>query len=162
MPAEQTTLLFHSAARGLPRNPTRAFARRLAGEVAGGRPFTCLIAGDDELRHLNREFRRKDYATDVLSFPSPTALGSLGDIAISFDHARRQAGEYGHGVAEEIQILMLHGVLHLLGMDHETDRGQMARAEKKWRERFGLPSAVIERVREEKVHEERVRERARS
>ena len=148
MPAQQTTLLFHSAARGLGRARARAFARRLAGEVAGGRPFTCLIAGDDELRRLNRDFRKKDYATDVLSFPSAAALGPLGDIAISFDHARRQAAEYGHGVAEEIQILMLHGVLHLLGMDHEKDRGRMARAEKKWRERFGLPGALIERAQE--------------
>lgn len=148
MPAEQTTLLFHSAARGVPRTRARAFARRLAGEVAGGRPFTCLIAGDDELRRLNRDFRKKDYSTDVLSFPSAMALGSLGDIAISFDHARRQAAEYGHGVAEEVQILMLHGLLHLLGMDHEKDRGQMARAEKRWRARFGLPGALIERAGE--------------
>ena len=59
-----------------------------------------------------------------------------------------QAADYGHPVGREIEILMLHGVLHLLGMDHETDRGQMARAERKWREAFGLPNGLIERVRE--------------
>jgi probable rRNA maturation factor len=149
MPAEQTTLLFHSAspnfARGVSRRKTRSFARRLEAEVTGGRPFTCLIAGEAELRRLNRDFRRKDYSTDVLSFPSAKRLGFLGDIAISFEHARRQAAEYGHATGQEIEILMLHGVLHLLGMDHETDRGQMARAENKWRVRFGLPCGLLGR-----------------
>jgi probable rRNA maturation factor len=116
-------------------------------EVTGGRPFTCLIAGDEELRRLNREFRKQDYATDVLSFPSRQTLGFLGDIAISFQHARRQAAEYGHSAGQEIEILMLHGVLHLLGMDHEKDHGQMARAENKWRAAFGLPGGLIVRAR---------------
>jgi len=101
----------------------------------------CLIAGDDQLRRLNREFRGRDYATDVLSFP-----GEPGEMAISFDAAKRQAAEYGHSVAEEIAILMLHGMLHLLGMDHETDGGEMSRAERKWRGRLGLPAGLIERV----------------
>ena len=82
----------------------------------------------------------------MLSFPSRQTLGFLGDIAISFDHARRQAAEYRHSVDEEIGILMLHGVLHLLGMDHEQDRGRMARAENKWREALGLPHGLIERA----------------
>lgn len=147
MPAEQTTLLFQSATPGLSRGPVRAFARRLEAEATGERPFTCLIADDAELRRLNRDFRKKDYATDVLSFPSGQALGFLGDIAISFEHAQRQAAEYGHSVGQEIEILMLHGVLHLLGMDHEKDRGRMARAENQWRTALGLPSGLIERVR---------------
>lgn len=147
MPAEQTTLLFHSATPGLARNPARAFARRLTGELTGGRPFTCLIAGDAELRRLNRDFRGQNHATDVLSFPSARTLGFLGDIAISFEHARRQAAEYGHGIGQEIEILMLHGVLHLLGMDHERDRGRMARAENQWRARLGLPHGLIGRVK---------------
>jgi probable rRNA maturation factor len=147
MPAEQTTLLFHLATPKLSRTRARAFAQRLAAEVTGGRPFTCLITGDAELRRLNREFRRQDQATDVLSFPSRQSLGFLGDIAISFDHARRQAAEYGHHVSQEVEILMLHGVLHLAGMDHEKDRGRMARAENKWRAAFGLPRGLIERVR---------------
>jgi len=147
MPAEQTTLLFHSATPGLSRGVSRAFAKRLESELTLGRPFTCLITSDSELRRLNRDFRRKDYATDVLSFPSKKTLGFLGDIAISFEHARRQAAEYGHAVGQEIEILMLHGVLHLLGMDHEKDRGQMARAENKWRAALGLPRGLIARVR---------------
>jgi probable rRNA maturation factor len=151
MPAEQTTLLFHPSTPGLTRafsrRQAREFAKRLASDVTAGRPFTCLIAGDQELRRLNRDFRKQDYATDVLSFPSRQTLGFLGDIAISFEHARRQAAEYGHGVDKEIEILMLHGVLHLLGMDHEKDHGQMARAENKWRVTFGLPKSLIHRTR---------------
>ncbi|MGA2878088.1 MAG: rRNA maturation RNase YbeY [Bryobacteraceae bacterium] len=151
MPSEQTTLLFHSAtpglARGFSRRQTRAFAKRLESEVTGGRPFTCLITGEAEMRRLNRDFLKKDYSTDVLSFPSKQTLGFLGDIAISFPHAQRQAAEYGHDAGQEIEILMLHGVLHLLGMDHEKDRGQMARAENKWRAAFGLPDGLLQRVR---------------
>jgi probable rRNA maturation factor len=151
MPAEQTTLLFHSAtpglARGISRRQARAFAKRLETELTGGRPFTCLIAGDAELRRLNRDFLKNDYATDVLSFPSKQTLGFLGDIAISFERARHQAAEHGHATGQEIEILMLHGVLHLLGMDHERDRGRMARAENKWRARLGLPHGLIRRAK---------------
>jgi probable rRNA maturation factor len=147
MPSEQTTLLFHSATPGLSRGLARAFAKRLESNITGGRPFTCLIAGDVELRRLNREFLQHDYATDVLSFPSGRTLGFIGDIAISFEHAKRQAAEYGHPVGTEIEILMLHGVLHLLGMDHENDRGRMARAENKWRTAFGLPRGLLRRTR---------------
>src|SRR5271170_5194734 len=121
MPAQQTTLLFHSATPGFSRRTARTFAKRLESEVTGGRPFTCLITGESELRRLNHEFRKLDHATDVLSFPSRQTLGFLGDIAISFPHARRQAAEYGHTAGKEVEILMLHGVLHLLGMDHEKD-----------------------------------------
>jgi probable rRNA maturation factor len=149
MPQEQTTLLFHSGtpglSRGLSRRQARAFAKRLESEVTRGRPFTCLIAGDAEVRRLNRDFRKDDRATDVLSFPSAQSLGFLGDVAISFEHAKRQAAEYGHTVGLEIEILMLHGVLHLLGFDHEKDRGQMARAENKWRAALGLPAGLIKR-----------------
>jgi probable rRNA maturation factor len=146
MPFEQTTLLFHSATPGLSRRLSRTFAKRLESEVTLGRPFTCLITSDLELRRLNHEFRKQDCATDVLSFPSRQTLGFLGDVAISFQHARRQAAEYGHAVDQEIEILMLHGVLHLLGMDHEKDRGRMARAENKWRAAFGLPRSLLARV----------------
>jgi len=114
--------------------------------VARGRSFCCLITTDRELRRLNRDFRKKDYGTDVLSFPAAKPNGFLGEVAISWPRAKRQAVEYGHGVEQEIELLMLHGVLHLLGMDHETDRGRMARAERKWREALGLPRGPIERV----------------
>jgi probable rRNA maturation factor len=136
------------------------FARTLEREVSKGRAFDCLITGDAELRRLNREFRGKDEATDVLSFPLQVGQASrpvrtgreacptgLGDLAISLARARAQAREFGHTTEQEIRILMLHGVLHLLGMDHENDRGRMARAEKRWRERLALPNGLIERVR---------------
>jgi probable rRNA maturation factor len=145
MPTRQTTLLFQVATPGLARRDARAFARRLQSEVAGGRSFCCLITNDEELRRLNRQFRKKDYATDVLSFPAIERDNVLGEIAISFDQARQQAAEYRHAVDDEIAVLMLHGVLHLMGMDHETDRGQMARAEQKWRSSLGLRAGLIER-----------------
>jgi probable rRNA maturation factor len=122
------------------------FARTLRGRVANGRAFHCLITGDAELRRLNRDFLGKDYATDVLSFPSSDASESMGDLAISLGRSRAQAAEWGHSVETEVQILMLHGMLHLLGMDHETDSGRMARAEAKWRKALGLPTGLIERV----------------
>ena len=151
------------------------FARKLEREVSQGRPFDCLITGDAELRRLNREFRGKDEATDVLSFPliplirgqatqSPISLNAglarsgkeigdcvacprIGDLAISLARARAQAREFGHTTEQEVRVLMLHGVLHLMGMDHESDSGQMARAEKRWRERMALPNGLIDRVR---------------
>jgi len=152
MSSQQSTLLFQVAAPGVSRRALRAFVKRLEGEVARGCAFCCLITGDAELRRLNREFRKRDYPTDVLSFPAGTPAGgqagglSYGEIAISFDAARRQAAEYGHCAEDEISILILHGLLHLLGMDHETDDGLMSRAERKWRARLGLAAGLIERV----------------
>jgi probable rRNA maturation factor len=73
-------------------------------------------------------------------------MEALGDIAISAARARAQARDFGHSTEDEIRILMLHGVLHLLGMDHETDAGVMARAEKRWRARLGLPNGLIDRT----------------
>ncbi|MGI8989338.1 MAG: rRNA maturation RNase YbeY [Bryobacteraceae bacterium] len=138
-------------AAGLNRADLKRFAQVLKDEVSRERHFHVLIAGDVELRHLNRRFRGKDYPTDVLSFPGGwtecDADGYLGDIAISWRRAAAQANEFGHALNHEIEILMLHGVLHLLGMDHENDRGEMARAEADWRDRLGLPCGLIERAR---------------
>src|SRR5690348_10220386 len=119
MPPEQTTLLFQVAAPGVRRRALRDFARRLSAEVANGDSFCCVVTDDRELRRLNRDFRRCDYATDVLSFPA-NGTGeqkppTLGEIAISFDRAKAQAAEHGHDAEQEIRILMLHGLLHLLG-----------------------------------------------
>lgn len=123
-----------------------SFAELLRARVAKRRVFHCLITGDAELRRLNREFRGKDYATDVLSFPSGDPAGGLGDLAISLARARAQAAEWRHGLETEVRILMLHGVLHLLGMDHEADSGEMRRAELRWRKAFNLPAGLIERA----------------
>ena len=149
-----STITFRRVAKNWRRSlerPLGRFTRTLESTVAKGRPFDCLITTDTELRRLNRNFRGKDEVTDVLSFPAPgqrLAPGArLGDLAISLGRARGQAAAYGHGVEHEICILMLHGVLHLLGMDHESDGGLMARAEKRWRARLGLPHGLIERLR---------------
>jgi len=146
MSRQQTTLLFEVPVPGPLRQSARSFAKVLESEVAPGRAFCCLITSDKELRRLNREFRNQDHATDILSFPTADSGAFLGDIAISLAKANQQAAEHGHSVAQEVQILMLHGLLHLLGMDHETDGGQMAQAERKWRETLGLPTGLIERV----------------
>ena len=123
----------------------QSFAEVLRDRVARGREFHCRITNDAELRSLNAQFRGKDYPTDVLSFPQEDAQLSLGDIAISIQRARAQAREYRHATEDEIRVLMLHGVLHLLGMDHESDSGRMRRNEVRWRRKLGLPVALIER-----------------
>ena len=143
-------VMFRGARAGLRRRSLETFAHCLQDRIASGREFLCLITGDAELQRLNRQFLGKDYPTDVLSFPADkdrhTDTAPLGEIAISADRAADQAGSRGHSVDNEIRILMLHGVLHLLGMDHERDHGAMERAETKWRKEFGLPLGLIERV----------------
>jgi probable rRNA maturation factor len=118
-----------------------SFAEILQARVARGRAFHCRITNDAELQTLNRQFLNKDYPTDVLTFPSE------GDIAISLQRAQAQAREWHHSTEDEIRILLLHAVLHLLGMDHETDRGQMKRREQIWRRKLNLPNALVERAR---------------
>ncbi|HEY1759524.1 MAG TPA: rRNA maturation RNase YbeY [Bryobacteraceae bacterium] len=126
------------------RRPLREFLIETASLVTPGRSVNCLITDDHELRELNRRFLRKDYATDVLSFPS--AGNHAGELAISLDRAAEQAAAFGHSIEEELRILMLHGLLHLAGMDHETDSGEMARAEARWRKRLQLPPGLVERA----------------
>jgi probable rRNA maturation factor len=140
-------VLFRRAPASLRRRPLQDFARALRAGVARGREFHCLITDDRELRRLNRQFRGADYATDVLSFPAEDGVGSLGELAISATRAAVQAREFGHSRFDEIRILMLHGVLHLVGMDHETDAGRMSRAEARWRRKFDLPAGLIARAR---------------
>jgi probable rRNA maturation factor len=117
-------------------------AVRLKGEV------TVLLTTDAAIRKLNREFRHKDKATDVLSFPAE-GIGAeeiAGDLAISVPTALRQAVELDHALSTELKVLILHGLLHLAGYDHETDEGKMARRERLLRERLGLPQGLIERT----------------
>jgi|SRR5688572_2793722 probable rRNA maturation factor len=106
---------------------------------------TIALVPDARIRALNRQFRRKDHPTDVLSFPAGEP-GLLGDIVIALGVARRQAAEAGHAFGTELRVLALHGLLHLLGYDHEHDEGQMARLEKRLRTRGGLREGLIERV----------------
>jgi probable rRNA maturation factor len=125
-------------------------AQQLASRITGGLSFSCFVATGESLRKLNRDFRQKDESTDVLSFPASRQQGPgpgfAGDLAISIDHARAQARALGHSVEQEISVLMLHGVLHLMGMDHETDQGQMRRSETRWRKALGLPLSLTERA----------------
>jgi probable rRNA maturation factor len=116
-------------------------AVRLKGKVS------VLLTKDQTIRKLNRQFRGVDKATDVLSFPAADAgiTGIAGDLAIGVPTARRQAVEQGHSLGTEIKVLILHGLLHLAGYDHEADDGQMARRERLLRKRLGLPEGLIER-----------------
>jgi probable rRNA maturation factor len=129
------------------RKALRRFAKELSRRVGQGRGFCCLLTGDDELRRLNREFLNHDYPTDVLSFPAAEPGGALGELAISLERAHEQSKQHGHALFEEVRILMLHGVLHLAGFDHERDKGEMARAERSLRKEFGLPNGLIARTR---------------
>jgi probable rRNA maturation factor len=108
--------------------------------------LTVAIVPDSRVRRLNRRYRRTDRPTDVLSFPSGEP-GELGDIVIAAGMARRQARAAGHSVQAELRVLALHGLLHLLGYDHERDAGQMARVEARLRARGGLRAGLIERHR---------------
>ncbi|MFQ5776639.1 MAG: rRNA maturation RNase YbeY [Terriglobia bacterium] len=119
-----------------------SFVRALARTVrVSPESFTVSLVSDRRMAVLNRRFRDRTQATDVLSFPadsSPGMNGYLGDIAISIETAQRNARRFRHSLGEEVKLLMLHGALHLLGYDHETDRGQMNRRERRLRRRLGL------------------------
>ena len=116
-------------------------ALRLRGTV------TVLLTSSRELQRLNQRFRGKNKPTDVLSFPAMPVLtqGFAGDVAISAEVAAQNARRFGHTVADEIKVLMLHGVLHLAGYDHEGDGGGMERKERQLRRSLGLPLGLIER-----------------
>ena len=103
------------------------------------------ITSSRELRNLNRRFRRKDKPTDVLSFPSAIP-GVAGDIAISGEIAAASAADVGHSPETELKLLILHGLLHLAGYDHESDNGEMQARETKLRQQLGLPTGLIERT----------------
>jgi probable rRNA maturation factor len=125
---------------GLARWLSRVAPRTARGEVA------VALVSDARMRTLNRTYRRKDYATDVLSFPADVPP-ALGDLVIANGVARRQAREAGHSFQTELRVLALHGLLHLLGYDHESpgDDGRMKRAESRLRKKGGLRAGLIER-----------------
>ena len=114
-------------------------AVRLRGEVS------IRVTSSQEMRELNRRFRRKNKPTDVLSFPSSLPKWA-GDIAISGEIAAANAGELGHSIETELKILILHGLLHLAGYDHEIDDGEMQAREAKLRQQLKLPVGLIERT----------------
>jgi probable rRNA maturation factor len=128
-----------------------AWLRRVAPARARGVVSVALVS-DQRVRALNRTYRRKDYATDVLSFPSlpgpefPASSPFLGDIVIARGVSRRQARQAGHSEQTELRVLALHGLLHLLGYDHERDNGRMRRMERRLRRKGGLHEGLIERA----------------
>ena len=143
--------------RGRPvaRKGLAAWLARVAPRRARGMVSIALVS-DHRARVLNRKYRRHDYATDVLSFPasagdtSPDLLAGerfLGEIVIARGVAARQGRAAGHGEGTELRILALHGLLHLLGYDHERDNGTMRRVEQRLRRRGGLREGLIERTR---------------
>jgi probable rRNA maturation factor len=108
--------------------------------------LSIAIVSDRRMRALNRQFRGKDAVTDVLSFPSDER-GFLGDIVIAAGVSTRQAKAAGHTIQTEVRVLALHGLLHLIGYDHESDDGKMARAEMRLRKKAGLKEGLIERAK---------------
>jgi probable rRNA maturation factor len=124
------------------------FLNRARLAVGLGGEVEVLLADDATLRRLNKSFRGKNKSTDVLSFPTPAEIAHshAGDLAISLETAARQAANYGHTLRDEVRILLLHGLLHLAGEDHETDDGEMAAREAALRCELRLPNTLIERV----------------
>jgi probable rRNA maturation factor len=118
--------------------------RRVAPARAKGHVTVALVT-DARIQDLNRRFRQVDKATDVLSFPADEP-GTLGDVVIARGVARRQARQAGHDFPTELRVLAVHGLLHLLGYDHEHDGGRMARVEARLRRKGGLREGLIERA----------------
>jgi probable rRNA maturation factor len=161
-PAPKATLAKRAGAsglrvpsKGIPRDIRLPSTRTLAGYLAAAQvavqvkgQVTVLLTTDAAIRKLNRQFRGKDTATDVLSFPASGlgAEGIAGDLAISVTTALGQAAEQGHSLSTEIKVLVLHGLLHLAGFDHEVDDGKMARRERVLRAKLRLPQGLIERA----------------
>ena len=128
----------------MPAAGLTGWLKRVAPARAKGLVNIALVS-DAEIQRLNRKFRRVDHATDVLSFPSQEP-GVLGEIAIARGVARRQARAAGHSELIEWRVLALHGLLHLLGYDHEQDNGRMQRVERKLRRKGGLRDGLIDRA----------------
>jgi len=158
MPRSKVVIPTHNGARAplhwAERLPTsRTLARFLAqaqNEVGLRGQVAVLLTTDAAIRDLNLRFRGHAKSTDVLSFPTAETAGNkeriAGDLAISVETARRQSTACGHSLGVELKVLILHGLLHLAGYDHEKDTGRMDRRERVLRKRLRLPVALIERA----------------
>ena len=149
--AASTLSASKSASRDFKLPSARTLARFLSSAQAAVRlrgQVTVLLTTDAAIRKLNRQFRGKNKATDVLSFPAEGvgAQGIAGDMAISVTTALSQAEGQSHSLSTEIKVLILHGLLHLAGYDHEVDDGKMARRERVLRAKLKLPQGLIERT----------------
>ena len=124
-------------------------AVKMAEELTD-RPIELIVCDDEAIKELNREHRHIDKATDVLSFPYEEApMMPLGSIVISADFVQKGSKEHGHTADDEFTLLFLHGLLHLLGYDHETDSGEMRQKEREMIEKYGLPQSLIVRTEKE-------------
>jgi probable rRNA maturation factor len=153
-PRRLRVALTDASGRAVRAGALGAWLRDVAPSRARGAVTIALVA-DATMRRLNKKFAGTDKATDVLSFPTRDrgpqgprhTEPCLGDIVIATGIARRQARAAGHSYARELRVLALHGLLHLLGYDHETDGGTMSRVEERLRRKGGLQAGVIERAR---------------
>lgn len=129
----------------------QAFISLAWKDLASEWSFGIVISNDRNVRNANRTYRKLDRPTDVLSFPTGDGMahtrldGYLGDLLISADRAAKQAKQYEHSVTDEIKILVLHGLLHLIGFDHEEDGGEMREFETVLRRKYRLPCGLIDR-----------------
>jgi probable rRNA maturation factor len=144
-------VIFRKRIAGLSSATLERFVSRARRLVHLRNPVNVLVTSSAELRSLNQRFRGANKATDVLSFPAPPvkrrqARRVAGEVAISADIARQNARRLGHSVADEVKILVLHGILHLAGFDHERDNGEMARKESRLRLQLKLEGSLIERA----------------
>jgi len=137
--------------RLVPKSELSRFLRIAQAQTGVKGEVNVRVASNEEMRRLNRQFRHKDKATDVLSFPTDRAIscedGIAGDIAISAEIAQSNAESLGHSFEAEVKILILHGLLHLAGFDHEQDNGEMQARERALRQKLKLPVGLLERAR---------------
>ena len=147
-PKRKTVVILRKPVAGLSDTALAKFVARASRAIKLEGTVNVLVTGSSELRSLNRRFRDKDQSTDVLSFPPGPCFvnGLAGDIAISADIAKANARRLGHSAAQEIKVLALHGLLHLVGYDHESDQGVMAGKERQLRRSLGVPLGLIERI----------------
>jgi probable rRNA maturation factor len=142
----EPTIILKRPVSGLSRRALTVFVAQACRVARLKGAVTVMVTDSREMRSLNSRFRGKNQATDVLSFPPPALdNGFAGDIAVSLDIAASNARSLGHSLGEEVQILVLHGILHLAGYDHEGDQGEMAKKEMRLRRRLKLPGGLIER-----------------
>jgi probable rRNA maturation factor len=142
-------IVFESKPERASQRSLESFARQ-AQKLAGAKgEISVLLTNARRMHELNRHFRGKNRPTDVLSFPRDDG----GDIAVCMEVARENAARYGHSLSQELKILLLHGMLHLAGYDHEIDKGEMAEREMTLRSRLKLPATLIDRVRRERRSE---------
>jgi len=142
----EPTIILKRPVSGLSRRALTVFVAQACRAAGLKGAVTVMVTHSREMRSLNSRFRGKNQATDVLSFPPPTLdNGFAGDIAVSLDIAARNARSLGHSLGQEVEILVLHGILHLAGYDHEDDEGEMAQRETRLRRRLKLPQGLIER-----------------